>query len=105
MTTTETVEVTDEAREAAWQHRGPAYRASARESWMAGVYDEAAPIIRTFARVIAAAEKRQRERDAQIARDYASKARNRGWTTAPDSAAKAGDHIAQAIRTQEQDHG
>jgi hypothetical protein len=38
------------------------------------------------------------ERAAKVARDYASKARSRGWTTVPDSAAKAADHIAAAIR-------
>jgi hypothetical protein len=38
------------------------------------------------------------EEAAKVARDYGSKAKQRGWTTAPDSAAKAAQHIAQNIR-------
>jgi hypothetical protein len=46
------------------------------------------------------------ERAAKVARDYASKAKARGWTTAPDSAAKAAQHIASNIRNlKDTDHG
>jgi hypothetical protein len=34
----------------------------------------------------------------KVARDYASKAKLRGWVTAPESAAMAAQHIAQNIR-------
>lgn len=40
----------------------------------------------------------ERERCAKIARDYGSKARQRGWVTNPESAGLAADHIAAAIR-------
>ena len=38
------------------------------------------------------------EEAAKVARDYGSKAKTRGWSTAPDSAAKAAQHIASNIR-------
>lgn len=42
------------------------------------------------------------ERAAQVARDYANKARNRGWVANVSSAATAADHIATTIRALKQ---
>ena len=39
------------------------------------------------------------EEAAKVARDYAAKAVQRGWITAPESAATAARHIAAAIRS------
>jgi hypothetical protein len=55
-------------------------------------------------RLIGDSDKLLAERDGayalaeKVARDYASKAKLRGWTTAPESAAMAAQHIAQNIR-------
>jgi hypothetical protein len=47
---------------------------------------------------LAGAREAALEEAAKVARDYGSKAKQRGWTTAPDSAAKAAQHIASNIR-------
>lgn len=38
------------------------------------------------------------EAAAKVARDYASKAGNRGWVTSPESAGTAARHIAQNVK-------
>jgi uncharacterized protein YigA (DUF484 family) len=66
-----------------------------------GMADTAADRIEALQAALAQAEA---ERDGayalaeKVARDYASKAKLRGWTTAPESAAMAAQHIAQNIR-------
>jgi hypothetical protein len=61
-------------------------------------------------RLIGDSDKLLAERDGayalaeKVARDYASKAKLRGWTTAPESAAMAAQHIAQNIRQLKSQH-
>jgi hypothetical protein len=59
---------------------------------------EAAAEIATLRAELAQAREAALEEAAKVARDYGSKAKTRGWSTAPDSAAKAAQHIASNIR-------
>ena len=96
MTTTETVEVTDEDRKAAANLLGYKDYGDATDYRLTGEQDrQVASAVEAFARH----RIRQRERDAQIAEGQVFNGRD-AESQAND---RAVERIAQAIRTQEQD--